>query len=160
MNINEAQGSNRHTYCRGSVGKLSTTYDVMTNTYPCALATLVAFASVKSEFSTIFNSNYDWTANFSVTSKHSHNIHGLNTVKMLLLSLHYGEHAKCTNRTMEFAYADPQCTAGMQSISDTDAATTLAECHLNSTVMEASLEMSKGQNIQSWHCLAAQSCFL
>jgi len=31
MNINEPQGSNRHKYCRGSVGKLSTTCDVMTN---------------------------------------------------------------------------------------------------------------------------------
>jgi len=44
---------------------------------------------------------------------------------------------------MEYVYATmrsthPECTAGIQSISETDTAATLAECHSEHTVMYAS----------------------
>ena len=35
---------------------------------------------------------------------------------------------KYTNRSMESVYAHPQCAAGMQSISKTDAAAILTDC--------------------------------
>jgi len=51
---------------------------------------------------------------------------------MSLTSLHYSQCSKCTDRTMEPVYvtissAHTQCADEMQSISDTDAAATLAE---------------------------------
>jgi len=51
---------------------------------------------------------------------------------MSVTSRHYSQCSQCTDRTMESAYstiqsAQPQCTAGMQLISETNASATLAE---------------------------------
>jgi len=70
---------------------------------------------------------------FQKVSKHVYNIHRpVKTVKTSLTTLHYSQCSKCTDKTMESVYsttrsADPQCAAGMQSISETDTATTLAQ---------------------------------
>jgi len=51
---------------------------------------------------------------------------------MSTISLYYSQCSTCTDRTIESVYATiqsshPQCAARMQSISETDAAATLAE---------------------------------
>jgi len=59
-------------------------------------------------------------------------------------TLPYGQCSKCSDRTMESVYttirsAHPQCAAGMQSVSEIDAAITLAGDHFQHSLYKRKL---------------------